>query len=195
MDTVLRYRGREVSSADVAFIASLIAEHPQAKRKKLSVMLCQAWNWVQPNGALRDGVCRSLLLTLHRAGHIMLPPSQCPKRRAPARRRRVAPAEIEVPSDPVCAPLGAIGPVEIRQVRRTPEEGLVEGLLARHHYLGYQQPVGEHLKYLVVAGADPSRASAGRRRRSTWMPATGTSVGHTRHAGRTCDWSPIRAGS
>jgi hypothetical protein len=155
MDTVLRYRGREVSSADVAFIASLIAEHPQAKRKKLSVMLCQAWNWVQPNGALRDGVCRSLLLTLHRAGHIMLPPSQCPKRRAPARRRRVAPAEIEVPSDPVCAPLGAIGPVEIRQVRRTPEEALVEGLLARHHYLGYQQPVGEHLKYLVVARSRP----------------------------------------
>jgi hypothetical protein len=28
-------------------------------------------------------------------------------------------------------------------------------LLAQYHYLGYQQPVGEHLKYLVMAGDRP----------------------------------------
>jgi hypothetical protein len=32
---------------------------------------------------------------------------------------------------------------------------LVEGLVARYHYLGYKQPVGEHLKYLVTAQGQP----------------------------------------
>jgi len=45
--------------------------------------------------------------------------------------------------------LSAVRPLELRQVRRTPEEPLFNNLLERYHYLGYTQPVGEHLKYLV----------------------------------------------
>jgi hypothetical protein len=48
-----------------------------------------------------------------------------------------------------------LGPLEVRQVRRTPEEALFNSLLAQHHYLGYAQPVGEHLKYLVYAQGRP----------------------------------------
>ena len=40
-------------------------------------------------------------------------------------------------------------------MRRTPEEALFNSLLQQHHYLGYTQPVGEHLKYVVYAGARP----------------------------------------
>ena len=72
-ELLLRYRGREIRSADAAFIQSLIAQNPGWSRRRLSAELCRAWHWVQPNGALRDMVCRSLLLQLHRAGHIELP--------------------------------------------------------------------------------------------------------------------------
>jgi hypothetical protein len=48
-----------------------------------------------------------------------------------------------------------LGPLEIRQVRRTAEESLFGSLMQSHHYLRYTQPVGEHLKYLVSAGSDP----------------------------------------
>jgi hypothetical protein len=43
-------------------------------------------------------------------------------------------------------------PIEFQQVRRTGEEPLFNSLMESHHYLGYQQPVGEHLKYLVWSG-------------------------------------------
>jgi hypothetical protein len=52
---------------------------------------------------------------------------------------------------PVCGPLGSITPLEFVQVRRTPEEPLFNSLMEQYHYLGYEQPVGEHLKYLVKA--------------------------------------------
>jgi hypothetical protein len=56
---------------------------------------------------------------------------------------------------PLACPLAQIGPVEIRQVRRTPEEALVKSLIAQHHYLGFTHPVGEHLLYLVTANDQP----------------------------------------
>jgi hypothetical protein len=46
-------------------------------------------------------------------------------------------------------------PLDIAQVRRSGDEGLFDSLIQTHHYLGYTQPVGEHLKYLVSASGVP----------------------------------------
>jgi hypothetical protein len=54
----LRYRGRPISEADLVQIRELIAAHPHASRRTLSAKLCEAWEWRQANGALRDMVCR-----------------------------------------------------------------------------------------------------------------------------------------
>jgi hypothetical protein len=53
---------------------------------------------------------------------------------------------------PLRGSLGDLQPLEFVQVRRSPEEALFNSLLEQHHYLGYERPVGEHLKYLVKAG-------------------------------------------
>jgi hypothetical protein len=51
--------------------------------------------------------------------------------------------------------LRKLQPLEFEQVRRTAQEPLFNSLMEEHHYLGYEQPVGEHLKYLGV-GARPA---------------------------------------
>lgn len=153
MEVVFRYRGREITAADVRSIRQLIDAHPGASRWSLSQKLCQAWGWVQPNGAPRDMVCRSMMLALHRAGHIELPSVRRVTTNPLARRKK--PAPVDVDRTPIRTTLRELGPLRIRQVRRTAEEPLVNGLIEMHHYLGYTQPVGEHLKYLVVAGDRP----------------------------------------
>jgi hypothetical protein len=150
MDTMLRYRGRRISPAEVAFIGRLIAEHPEASRRALSIQLCEAWSWRQANGVLCDGLCRGLLLALHRGGHIKLPAA----RRKVASRWR-APAAVEVFAVPLEGCLSELSSIQIRQVRRTGDEALVDSLIAQHHYLGCARPVGEHLKYLVTADGWP----------------------------------------
>ena len=65
-----RYRGREISQEDILYIRALIERHPNESRRTLSTKLCEAWQWRQANGALRDMVCRGLLLMLERAGQI-----------------------------------------------------------------------------------------------------------------------------
>jgi len=147
------FRHRAVTESDVAFIRKLVGEHPTASRRALSRQLCEAWNWVQPNGTLRDMVCRGLMLHLHRQGLIELPPVSYVRRNPLVERRR--PAVIQVDTTALNTSLAEIRPLEFRQVRRTPEESLFNSLLDQNHYLNYTQPVGEHLKYLVYARSRP----------------------------------------
>lgn len=150
MNVILTYRGRKVTEQDAAFLRKLIAENPDMQRRAISHAVCRAWDWRQPNGVLKDGICRSLLLELDRAGHITLPP---PRHRHVNRVGRNGRAvAVPIDSRPICASLRELLPLSFREVRRSPEEPLFNSLLAQHHELGYVQPVGEQLKYLVYWG-------------------------------------------
>jgi Domain of unknown function (DUF4338) len=149
----LKYRGRVITAEDILYIRELITAHPGASRRRLSQTLCEAWQWKQANGALRDMVCRGLLLMLDRAGHIELPVVKCVPHNPLVRRERPEPVLID--TTPIDGPLQALRPVEIQQVRRTNDEPLFNGLMEQYHYLNYEQPVGEHLKFLVWAQGRP----------------------------------------
>jgi hypothetical protein len=148
-----RYRGRVVTAEDIFFIRQLIAENPHLSRRRLSAKLCEAWDWKQANGALRDMVCRGLLLMLHRAGEIELPATRQTSLNPFVRRSKPEPVLIDTTS--LSDALTAIRPISVQQVRRTSDELLFNSLMEHHHYLGYEQPVGEHLKYLVWAQGRP----------------------------------------
>ena len=149
----LNYRGRAITSEDILYIKDLIAAHPGESRRTLSKMLCQVWQWKQPNGALRDMVCRGMLLMLDRAGQIELPAVKFVPHNPLARRVRAAPVLID--TTPLEGSLDQIQPLEFAQVRRSGDEPLFNSLMEQHHYLGYEQPVGEHVKYLVWAQGRP----------------------------------------
>ena len=148
-----RYRGRKISQEDILYIRTLIEQHPQESRRTLSTKLCEAWQWRQANGALRDMVCRGLLLMLERAGQIELPPVSYVRHNPLANRARPEPARID--TTPIECGLRHLQPLEFELVRRTGKEPLWNSLLEEHHYLGYEQPVGEHLKYLVLGQGRP----------------------------------------
>jgi hypothetical protein len=99
-------------------------------------------------------VCRGLLLMLERAGQIELPPVRR-HIRGQSRTGRPRPETVLIDNAPLAMPLKALGPIEIQPVRRTADEPLFNSLMESHHYLGYEQPVGEHLKYLAWAQDRP----------------------------------------
>ena len=153
MITEWRYRGRVVTAADVVFIRELILNNPGLSRRALSTKLCEAWEWRQPNGAPRDMVCRGLMLMLHRAGQIELPAVRLVALNPLVNRKKPAPVLID--TSPLSVSLSEIRPLELWQVRRTPDEKLFNGLLEQYHYLKYTHPIGEHLKYLVLSAGRP----------------------------------------
>jgi hypothetical protein len=149
-----RYRGQEIGSEQIVFLREFIQTHPTSSRWKLSRQLCEALGWKQANGALRDMVCRGLLLMLERAGQIELAPVRR-QIRGQCRTGRPRPEVMLIDTTPLAMPLHELGPIQIQPVRRTADEPLFNSLMEHHHYLAYEQPVGEHLKYLVWAQGRP----------------------------------------
>jgi Domain of unknown function (DUF4338) len=148
-----QYRGREITQEDILYICSLIERHPNDSRRKLSTRICEAWQWRQTNGALRDMVCRGLLLALERAGQITLPPVSYVRHNPLANRAK--PEVTRIDTTPIEGHLRHLQPLQFEPVRRTSHEPLFNSLIEEHHYLGYEQPVGEHLKFLVWAQQRP----------------------------------------
>jgi len=153
MAEIFTYRKRPITIDDVQFVRNLIAKQPAIGRCELSRQVCRAWNWVQPNGYLKDIVCRSLMLKLEREGHLTLPPRKVTPNNPLAQRK--PPNKISVSQDPIHAKVKELYPVILRQVRKSTDEKLFNSLVQQFHYLGYTQPVGEHLKYIVYAKGLP----------------------------------------
>jgi len=153
MSLQFKYRGRIVADEDVLFINRLIEDNPGDSRWALSKKLCQAWNGGQSNGSLKDMVCRGLMLELHRAGHIKLPPVKQHSQNPLANRKK--PDIVKIDQTPIDGKLSELKPLTFCQVRRTSEEKRFNGLIECYHYLGYSHPVGEQLKYIVYAGKRP----------------------------------------
>ena len=153
MELNIKYRGRVATTDDVELINRLISAYPDDSRRSLSVKFCKVTNWVQANGALRDMVCRGFMLELYRAGYINLPEKKHNTHNPLAKPKK--PAEIAIEKTPIVTALKDIGALEFKQVRKSSQEKLFNSLTDKHHYLGYTQPVGEHLKYVVFAGKRP----------------------------------------
>ncbi len=148
MEADITYRGRTINNQDVAAITQIISENPGEGRCFISRQVCRLWDWRQANGVLKDMVCRGLLLMLESKGLIKLPAR---KRNPPnplANRKK--PAKVVVDKTPVESRISDMA-INLVQIRRTPFEKMFNSLVDQYHYLGYTQPVGEHLKYIAFS--------------------------------------------
>lgn len=143
-------QGRRVSAAEVALIGHWLQANPGWNRTRLSRKLCEQWNWRNGAGRLKDMACRSLLLKLEARGLICLPPRRTASVNA-LRNRQISAVECE--DLPLRCSLSELQPLQLIPVETRDDGALFRFLLARHHYLGYGNAVGENLKYLLRSRA------------------------------------------
>jgi hypothetical protein len=149
MNEAIRYRGKVFGPREINEIRELIEAHRERSRWFISRELCRRWGWTQPNGVLKDIICRGLLLRLEAKGLIQLPPrGKIPPYYLSPHKK---PAKVQVDRTPIEGKLSDLRPIELLQVRRTPLQKLYNSLIEQYHYLGYTRPVGEHLEYLALA--------------------------------------------
>jgi len=149
----MTYRRRSVSPEDITTIRKIIESHPGKSRRFISQEVCRTWNWRQANGVLKDMVCRSLLLLLESKGYIKQPARKCIPPNPLAKRKK--PGRVIVDQTPIQCSVSDLFPIKLEQVRKTAFEKLFNSVISDYHYLGYTQPVGEHLKYVAFAGDSP----------------------------------------
>lgn len=142
---VFRYRSRELSAQDIAFIRSTIALHYDKGRSYISRSLGEAWQWVQPNGKLKEYATRDLLLRLEEKGFIELPPRLREKNNLKGKSFDQIPLFIKEKLG------GSVGDFPEVYIRATTSESsyLWDYLVHHYHYLGLPTLVGEHLRHLA----------------------------------------------
>ena len=96
--------------------------------------------------------CRELLLTMNRKDLITLPPRLTSANNE--KRNRTIPA-VNIDRSPLQQKLASLGLVDLQPVRNTKLEPLYNSLIHQHHYLGYRQIVGNHLKYIAFIADRP----------------------------------------
>ena len=139
-------RGRHIGPDDLHDIRSMISDHWSSGRSAISRVLCERWDWRQPNGQLKEMACRALLLSLEAKGAFELPPRQKESFRAPRRTDRQV---FAVDTSPLEGSVAEFRSLTIKMIRRTPDEALWDHLVDTYHYLGRPWIVGACLKYLV----------------------------------------------
>jgi len=145
-------RKRVINEPDLALIQCVVSAHWEKGRTQISKIVCQKWDWYQPNGRPKDMACREILLTLYRKGLISLPPGKHDGRNL---KRNLFIPVVETDQTPLQGKLSNLPPVKLKMVRNTSLEALYNSLVQQHHYLGYRQIVGNHLKYIAFIDERP----------------------------------------
>jgi len=142
---IFRYRARQLDHEDIRFIRAIISEHYQRGRSHISRLLCEAWQWVQPNGNLKEYAARDLLLRLEEHGLIELPKRLRSKNNLKKKNLDQVPLFLKQPID------GSAGEFEqpCIELVQSKDSYQWDYLVHHYHYLGLPKLVGEHLRYLV----------------------------------------------
>jgi hypothetical protein len=154
METLV-IRGKRIGSGELAQIKQTAEQYWDKGRIFISRELCKAWDWRQHNGLLKDQVCRILLNRLEEKHLIELPPRKGGGKQG-KKRYYIPPADVpEYPTTALAGRIDDFSSLELRMVRRTPEEALWNHLVHDYHYKSYKIIVGAHLKYIAYLGDQP----------------------------------------
>jgi len=154
----VRYCGRPFTREEIEGIRSLIAAESQPNRAQLSRSVCEALNWLRPNGTLKDMSCRVAMLRMEKDGLIQLPPPKNGNGNGAARPCLTA---ASAPGPPITDAAGRLGKIQLCPVCMPQQSALWNELIQRHHYLGYQPLPGAQIRYLIFSANSQLLAALG----------------------------------
>jgi len=143
-ETVFSYRNRQLDIQDICFIQGLITRDYARGRSHIARVLCETWQWLQPNGKVKECAARDLLLRLEEQAFISLPPRLRPKVNRPK-------SYVQIPffrQEPMEGAIQQYGRPEL-EVLDSQGSYLWDYLMHHYHYLGRPPLVGEHVRHLV----------------------------------------------
>lgn len=117
-------------------------------RTKLSILLCEMWNWRGPNGQTKDMSCRDMLRALDKAGKITLPESQTAARKTGVRS---VIKHLVHDETPVTQNLRELRPLRVEVVSKKADLEQFKSYIDQYHYLGFDRYIGESMAYMVYS--------------------------------------------
>lgn len=118
-------------------------------RAAIARALCEALDWRQGNGRLKDMSARQALLRMQSDGLIVLPSATRTHSNAP---KPLSFTTASDPGEPITGSRRDLKDLRLELVVRRQEMRLWRELIARYHYLGYSPLTGARMHYLIYDG-------------------------------------------
>lgn len=144
---MIRYCGREFTLDELKQIRALIQNNPLYNRMRLSKEVCKMFQWLKPDGKLKDMSCRVAMLRMHEDRLFTLPLPTRIKR--PIRKIKFTSATEQ--QNPVLSSVELLPQLRFQIVTKT-NSVLWNEYIERYHYLGYTPLPGAQLRYFIFAG-------------------------------------------
>jgi len=144
---MIRYCGRDFTPKEIEQINSLIKQYPKFNRTRLSTKVCQMFQWLKPDGKLKDMSCRVAMLRMEKDGLIQLPPST--RKKKPVMTIKITPATDA--QEPVTCPVNKLPQLHLQLITKA-TSALWNEYIERYHYLGHSTLPGAQLRYFITAG-------------------------------------------
>ena len=148
MNEAITCQGRLISQSELRWLRNIVQEHPCWSRHKITKHICSKWEWHTHSGQLKTFAARSMIDKLEQRGILNLPPIQVAYRRSPRPpfpKGFVAPELTQIEKS-----LEELTPLSVHiPALNSYEDNCTGYFLSRYHYLGFNQTVGENIKYLV----------------------------------------------
>lgn len=158
LDTSARpnFCGTPVSDDEWSVLSEII-DSCGLSRHELASTICEALQWVRPNGRLKTRECYEYLDLLEFRGLVKLPARREQRPRGPT---SIVYSDAGREQRPRQGELSDVAPVTLGLVANAEDRALWRELVDRYHYLGHKVAYGAHLRYLVWLSR-PRRELAG----------------------------------
>jgi len=120
--------------------------NPSWHRTRLSVEICELWDWRGPNGQIKDISCRDMLRDLDKKGEIKLPKAL---RKGGGASNKIA--HLCHDTTLINCKLKELMPIRIEIVTSAEKLAIFKSYISQYHYLGYDRNIGENIKYIIFS--------------------------------------------
>jgi hypothetical protein len=169
------FSGRRFTRRQLARVQETVHTFPNLSCNELALTICEHLDWTTPKGTYKVRQCLDMLDRLEAQGIVRLPTTR--RKRKPERSTlRYMEPEAAIETD-----LPRLGPISLAVATTVEDRALWRSYVESHHYLGYKQPIGAHLFYLVVCCIQ-------RPRHGRWLRETSGLVGISRTERSVCPW-------
>ncbi len=121
-------------------------------RTEIARRVCDALEWRNQRGELKQMGARVALLRLHRQGWISLPEPLTRNGNGADQIARLEQVPVPAPSDSelICG-LSELGEIHLQKVQSKADSLLWDAMINRYHYLGHTPLSGAQIRYLISA--------------------------------------------
>ncbi len=141
--------GRRFSGAELEEVRAIIASRPPPNRRQIASGTCEALNWRDAGGRLKEMSCRVALLRLEKLGLIELPPPQNGNGNGRAYRPERIDRTGSLFDESIRCGVGKFTRLELRVVEGRANSRVWNSAVEQFHYLGYTPLPGAQMRYFV----------------------------------------------